>query len=105
MPPSLRAFLTEDDLARLREAMDWVIPPDSSPGAGTEAGLRRFLDLLDELHEEPATFAAALGRLSQSDLDDPSNSFAANFVERVRDAYYGSADTGAWSDIGFDVNG
>ena len=83
MPSGLRESLTHDDLTKLREAMDWVIPPDSSTGAGTDAGVARLLDLIDS--QDPSVAAAyrqGMAKLGESDLADASNAFAALFVEQ-----------------------
>ena len=98
--------MSEHDLAKVREAMNWVIPADSSPGAGTEAGLTRLLELVDS--QDPSVAAAyrsGWAGLREADLADSSNRFAAMFVEHVRDVYYAYPETGSWSDIGFKVTG
>ena len=92
------------DLAKLAEAMDWVIPPDSSPGAGSTAGVKRLVDLIESLPSNAADlYAASLPKLTAADLDDPANTFAQLFIEHVKDVYYSYPDTGAWADIGFHV--
>jgi len=92
------------DLAKLAEAMDWVIPPDSSPGAGSTTGVKRLVDLVKSLPPGVADiFVASLPKLTIADLDDPANAFAQLFIEHVKDVYYSYPDTGAWADIGFRV--
>lgn|GEM_PF-2543955 len=104
MGTGLRETLTEADLAKLARAMDWVIPPDSSPGAGTEAGINRLIELIDSQYPGiAAMYAANLPGLTESDLADSANSFAQLFIEQVRDVYYSFPETGSWADIGFKV--
>lgn len=97
-----RAPWSPELIAKLREAMDWVIPPDTSPGAGTEVGARLVMDLVDEqggaLRRD---FDTALPSLRFEDLTDNQNAFAQVFIDVVRDVYYGHAETGSWADIGF----
>lgn len=98
--------MTEAEFQRLQTAMNWVIPADSSPGAGTGAGASRLVDLIDS--QEPsiaALYRASLPGLRRADLADSSNVFAAMFVEHVRDVYYAFPETGSWADIGFNVTG
>lgn len=96
--------MTQTELARLAEAMDWVIPPDTSPGAGSEACVQRMIELIEsEPPEIREQFAAHLPMLEESDLADPENRFVQLFIEMVRDAYYAYPETGSWADIGFKV--
>jgi hypothetical protein len=94
---------TPEETAKLREAMEWVIPSDShSDGAGSEVTLRHLLQLLADVGDEAvAEYRAQLPELDLSDLEDPSNKFAQTFIDHVRDVYYGYPDTGAWQDLGF----
>jgi hypothetical protein len=104
MPIGLRDSLSEGDRVRLKAAMNWVIPPDSSPGAGTDAGVAHLLDLIHSLDSSVAdAYQRNLRTLSGKTLADPSNAFAAMFAEHVRDVYYAYPDTGSWADIGFVV--
>jgi hypothetical protein len=99
--PSEFAF-SERELNLLRRSMDWVIPPDSSPGAGSELCVARLLDLLERLGDEAHyRYRRSLPQMVESDFEDTSNEFAQEFIDHVRDVYYGSPDTGAWEDIGF----
>jgi hypothetical protein len=103
---SLLDALTEADRAKLMVAMDWVIPPDSSPGAGTEAVVARLAALVDSLGDHRIqAYRDSIAGLRREDLNDPTHPFAAMFVENVRDVYYAYPDTGAWADIGFVVTG
>ena len=93
------------DRTKLAQAMGWVIPPDSSPGAGSPACVAHLIRLVETLPREvQAQYAARLPDLKQDDLSDPGSPFARLFVEHVLDVYYGYPDTGAWGDIGFKVN-
>jgi len=104
MRSELRNLLTKAELSRLREAMNWVIPADSSPGAGTDAGVAVLLDLVDSQDENVvASYRKNLSSLTEAGLADPSNAFAALFIEHVRDVYYAYPETGSWADIGFEV--
>ncbi|MHB8635221.1 MAG: hypothetical protein ACYC96_01980 [Fimbriimonadaceae bacterium] len=104
MPAGLRESLTPADARRLREAMNWIVPADSSDGAGSEAGVARLLELVDSLPEAVGhAYLANVGTLTEGDLGDPANAFAVMFLEHVRDVYYAYPDTGSWADIGFDV--
>jgi len=85
--------------------MDWVIPPDSSPGAGTEAGVARLIELVDACEPGIARmYATDIPYLSESDLADETNAFGQLFIGHVRDVYYGFPETGSWADIGFKVS-
>lgn len=96
--------MTEAELAKLSQAMDWVIPPDATPGAGSAICVQRFEELLEaEPPEVQSAFQNGLPDLRESDLGDEKNSFAQLFVEMVRDVYYGYPETGSWADIGFKV--
>ncbi len=96
--------MNPEERRRLAEAMDWIIPPDSSPGAGTDAGVERLLELVASLPSAAqAGFTAQLMRLQPADLDDSSNAFAQQLIDLVRDVYYGYSDSGAWADLGFRV--
>jgi len=92
------------DVVAIARAMDWVVPPDSSPGAGSPAGVAHLVSLIESL---PPSIAALydqhLATLEESDLEDPSHPLGPVLVEHVRDVYYSFADTGAWTDIGFKV--
>jgi hypothetical protein len=92
------------DTKKLAEAMDWVVPPDASPGAGSEAGVRHMLDLLESL-PSPVTglYEQHLEDLREVDLQDLGHPLGPVLVEHVRDVYYSFADTGAWTDMGFKV--
>jgi hypothetical protein len=106
MTSNFLASLSEAERLRLREAMDWVIPPDSSPGAGTEEGVANLARLLDSLSADVGRlYRTHLTSLTEASLADPSNAFAALFIEHVRDVYYGSPDSGAWTDIAFEMTG
>lgn len=95
---------TTFSVERLREAMNWVIPADSSPGAGTDAGVERLLALIASLGPEvESAYAHNLDTLSEADLKASTNAFATMFIEHVRDVYYATPDTGSWSDIRFEV--
>ncbi len=97
--------MTQSETARLAKAMEWVIPTDSSPGAGTPACVQRLVDLISSQPSQVAElYRAHLPTLLEADLSDRSNAFAQLFVEHVRDVYYGYPDTGAWADIGFKVS-
>ena len=103
-PCKLPIGMTPAELAKLAQAMDWVIPPDSSPGAGTEAGVQRLVDLLATFpHSVQAQYRANLSSLGKQDLNDSNHPFAQLFIERVKDIYYSYPETGAWADIGFRV--
>ena len=82
--------------------MNWVIPPDSSPGAGTPETLTHLLGLI-EREGLGALYLAHFTQLTQENLGDPNHPFGPLFVEHVRDVYYAFANTGAWKDIGFQV--
>jgi hypothetical protein len=89
------------DIDRLRTCMGWVIP-----GSGSEACVQHLLDLVRELGESTAAeYELFIPGLSERDLADLGHPFAAEFIEHVRDVYYGYADTGAWQEIGFVVRG
>ncbi|HTQ11516.1 MAG TPA: hypothetical protein VMI31_15750 [Fimbriimonadaceae bacterium] len=93
------------DLAKLAEAANWVIPPDSSPGAGAPACLARLEELIRSLPPETrALYESELPGLTEADLDDPSNRCARLLVDHVRDVYYGCPDAGGWEDVGFKVS-
>lgn len=96
--------LSDSDLSKLAEAMNWVIPPDSSPGAGSPACVARMIQMIES--QPPglaADYAACLPALQESELADPENRFAQLFIEQVRDVYYSYPETGSWDDIGFKV--
>jgi hypothetical protein len=94
--------LTDQELEKLRVAMNWVIPADSVPGAGTEVCVRHLLELIDSLEDEWALlYRRELPSLQESDLAISDHPFAPHFIDHVRDCYYGHPDTGAWEDIGF----
>jgi hypothetical protein len=97
-----------EELAQLKAAMDWVIPPDkSSPnhissGAGTDVTLNHLIDLLEDLGDATiAEYRLNLPYLAEADLSDSSNRFGQLFINHVRDTYYGYPDTGAWAELGF----
>jgi len=106
MPTGLRERLTSDEVECLRKAMEWVIPSDESPGAGTYACMNHLFELIDAFGE-PATalYKENLRNLNEADLADPNHPLATTFINHVRDVYYGYPDTGAWEDIGFEVIG
>jgi hypothetical protein len=92
------------DIAKLAEAMDWVIPPDASPGAGSEMCVRRMLELIGSLPPDVADlYLTNLPDLVEADLADAANSFAQLLIEQVRDVYYAYPESGSWADIGFKV--
>lgn len=96
--------MTAAELSQLAQAMDWVIPPDSTPGAGSDIGVQRMVELIEsEPPEVLQTFQRGLPALEEADLADPTHSFAQLFIEMVRDVYYGYPETGSWADIGFKV--
>src|SRR5579862_7556643 len=104
MPSGIRDALTATEREHLRAEMNWVIPADSSPGAGTDAGIERLLELIDALDDAvKGAYLVNLGSLTESGLADPSNAFAAMFIDHVRDVYYAYPETGSWADIGFVV--
>ena len=106
MPNGLRDTLTATEREHLRAAMNWVIPADSSAGAGTEVGIERLLELVDSLDPTVTNaYQANLASLTQGDLADATNPFAAMFIDHVRDVYYAYSETGSWADIGFVVTG
>jgi hypothetical protein len=101
---STSLIFADEEVAKLRAAMDWVIPRDSSPGAGTDAGVRHLIELVESLGERMIIeYRTELPNLREEDLDNRSNPFAQRFIDHVRDVYYGYGDTGAWEDIGFKV--
>jgi hypothetical protein len=91
-----------DYLDKLAEAMDWVIPADSSPGAS--AGLAQMVRFV-EAQGFTDLYKKNLSGLHESDLSDASNAFAQLFIDHVRDVYYTYPQTGSWADIGFKVTG
>ncbi|MBI5707224.1 MAG: hypothetical protein HZC36_09580 [Armatimonadetes bacterium] len=96
--------MTEAELAKLSQAMDWVIPPDKTPGAGSAVCVQRMVELIEaETPEVLLAFQRGLPALEESDLADPSHRFAQLLIEMVRDVYYGYPETGSWADIGFKV--
>ena len=96
--------MTQAELAKLAEAMDWVIPGDNSPGAGAPACVARMAELIEsERPEVRDQFVVNLPRLTEADLDNPADRFAQLFIEMVRDVYYAYPETGSWEDIGFKV--
>lgn len=104
MSAGLRESLTEAEFSRLREAMNWVIPADSSLGAGTDAGVARLIELVDSQERSVAAdYRRNLMALTEADLAGPTSAFALMFIEHVRDVYYAYPETGSWADIGFEV--
>ncbi len=106
MPQGLLAKLSAAEITRLREMMEWVIPSDSSPGAGSDSCLLHLGELIDSLGAEwVERYIIRIPTLTEQDLANPADPFASAFINHVRDCYYGYADCGAWEDIGFVVTG
>ena len=94
--------MDDSDQKKLRDAMEWVIPTDSSPGAGTSETVAALADLVDSLGLQ-TEYWQHVPKLTQADFNDSANAFANMFVEHVRDVYYATQASGAWSDIGYQV--
>ncbi len=92
------------DTVKLLQAMNWVIPPDRSSGAGTPETLAHLLDLI-EREDVGTLYFQHLAALSAEDLLDRTHPLGSLLVEHVRDVYYAHTNTGAWADIGFKVSG
>jgi hypothetical protein len=106
MSSGLREKLSPAEFQTLRQAMEWVIPTDSTPGAGSDACIEHLVELVGSLGEPVIDrYAKNLPSLKQEDLANTSHPFAPMFIDHVRDVYYAYADTGAWADIGFEVTG
>lgn len=99
---ALRDHSGESLYGKLCDAMNWVIPPDGSPGAGDETTPQALLALIADLGLQDE-YAHFLPSLTEADLANPSHPFAPKFIEHVRDVYYASPESGAWEDIGFRV--
>ena len=84
--------------------MEWVIPTDQTPGAGSDACVQHLEDLVESIGALEQ-YTTHLPALTEQDLANPIHPFAPMFINHVRDVYYGYADCGAWEDMGYVVTG